>query len=139
LSWREDSSNTSSEYARARTRDGLVPALRALHPAAERNVARTAELLREEAEVLDDLVATVLDGRDHVGTEHLAILPAALARLVVRRLAEDAAGRLCPRAPNRLAELLALGDGALDVGEGVRAVVSAGELHMERTPPLQDT
>jgi tRNA(Ile)-lysidine synthase len=139
LSWREDSSNTSPEYARARTRDGLVPALRALHPAAERNVARTAELLREEAEVLDELVATVLDGRDHVGTGHLAILPPALARLVVRRLAEDAAGRLCPRAPGRLAELLALGDGALDVGEGVRAVVSGGELHMERTPPLQDT
>jgi tRNA(Ile)-lysidine synthase len=139
LSWREDSSNTSSEYARARTRDGLVPALRALHPAAERNVARSAELLREEAEVLDDLVATVLDGRDHVGTEHLAILPPALARLVVRRLAEDAAGRLCPRAPGRLAELLALADGALDVGEGDRAVVGGGELHLEPTPPLTDT
>jgi tRNA(Ile)-lysidine synthase len=136
LSWREDSSNASPEYARARTRDRLVPALRALHPAAERNVARTAELLREEAEVLDELVATVLDGRDHVGTEHLAVLPPALARLVVRRLAEDAAGRLCPRAPGRLAELLALRDGALDVGEGVRAVVSGGELHMERTPAL---
>ena len=136
LAWREDSSNTSPEYARARTRDGLVPALRALHPAAERNVARTAQILREEAEVLDGLVATVLDGRDHVGTEHLAILPPALARLVVRRLAEDAAGRLCPRAPGRLTELLALHDGALDVGEGVRAVVSGGELRMERTPPL---
>ena len=139
LSWREDSSNASPEYARARTRDSLVPALRALHPAAERNVARTAELLREEAEVLDELVATVLAGRDHVGTEHLAVLPPALARLVVRRLAEDAAGRLCPRAPGRLAELLALRDGALVVGEGVRAVVSGGELHMERTPPLRDT
>jgi tRNA(Ile)-lysidine synthase len=54
----------------------------------------------------------------------------------VRRLAEDAAGRLCPRAPGRLAELVELADGALDVGEGVRAVVRAGELHMERTPPL---
>jgi tRNA(Ile)-lysidine synthase len=139
LSWRDDSSNASSQYARARTREGLVPALRALHPAAERNVARTAELLREEAEVLDELVATVLAGRDHVGTEHLAVLPPALARLVVRRLAEDAAGRLCPRAPGRLGELLALRDGALDVGEGVRAVVSGGELHMERTPPLSDT
>ena len=136
LSWRDDSSNASSQYARARTREGLVPALRALHPAAERNVARTAELLREEAEVLDELVATVLAGRDHVGTEHLAVLPPALARLVVRRLAEDAAGRLCPRAPGRLDELLALRDGALDVGEGVRAVVSGGELHMERTPAL---
>ena len=136
LAWREDSSNASDSYTRTRVREGLVPALRALHPAAERNVARTAELLREEGEVLDELVATVLDGRDHVGTEHLAVLPPALARLVVRRLAEDAAGRLCPRAPGRLAELLTLRDGAIDVGDGVRAVVSGGELHMERTPPL---
>jgi tRNA(Ile)-lysidine synthase len=57
----------------------------------------------------------------------------------VRRLAEDASGRLCPRAPGRLGDLLELGDGALDVGEGVRAVVSAGELRMERTPPMSGT
>ncbi len=139
LAWREDSSNSSDSYTRTRVREGLVPALRALHPAAERNVVRTAAILREEGEVLDELVATVLGGRDHVGTQHLAVLPPALARLVVRRLAEDAAGRLCPRAPGRLADLIALRDGALDVGEGVRAVVSGGELHMERTPPLQDT
>ena len=41
-------------------------------------------------------------------------LPPALARLVVRRLAEDATGGLCARAPARLDEILALGDdGAL--------------------------
>ena len=40
---------------------------------------------------------------------HLGALPPALARLVVRRLAEDAAGGLCPRAAARLPELLALG------------------------------
>jgi tRNA(Ile)-lysidine synthase len=136
LPWREDSANDFADYARARTRSLLVPALRALHPAAERNVVRTAELLRDEAAVLDELVATVLDGRDHVSTAHLAALSPALARLVVRRLAEDTAGRLCPRAASRLGELLQLGDGALDVGEGVRAVVRAGELRMERTPPL---
>jgi len=136
LAWREDSSNVSPRYARARVREQLVPALRALHPAAERNVLRTAELLREEAAVLDELVDTVLGGRDRISTAHLAMLSPALARLVVRRLAEDVAGRLCPRAPARLDELLALGDGALDVGEGVRAVVRDGELRMERTPPL---
>jgi tRNA(Ile)-lysidine synthase len=139
LQWREDSSNASDSYSRTRVREGLVPALRAVHPAAERNVIRTAELLREEAEVLDELVDTVLAGGHRVGTAHLAALPPALARLVVRRLAEDATGRLCPRAPGRLRDLLELDEGALDLGEGARAVVHDGQLHMERTPPLAGT
>jgi tRNA(Ile)-lysidine synthase len=53
----------------------------------------------------------------------------------VRRLAEDAAGRLCARAAGRMADILALGDGALDLGDGARAVVAGGVLHVEPTPP----
>ena len=134
LSWCEDASNDDPTYARNRARAGLVPALRELHPAAERNVVRTAELLRDEAAVLDEVVATALAGRDHIAIGHLEALPPALARLVVRRLAEDAAGRLCARAPGRLADILALGDGALDLGDGARAVVAGGLLRVEPTP-----
>jgi tRNA(Ile)-lysidine synthase len=136
LGWREDATNDSDRYARGRVRGDLVPALRAVHPAAERNVVRTAELLRDEAEVLDVVVDTALAGRDRIAVEHLAALPRALARLVVRRLAEDATGELCAKAPGRLDEILALGDGALDLGAGARAVVDDGVLHCERTPPL---
>jgi tRNA(Ile)-lysidine synthase len=135
LSWRDDESNDDRAYARNRARTGLVPALRELHPAAERNVVRTAQLLREEAAVLDEVVDTALAGRDHIAVAHLGALPAALGRLVVRRLAEAAAGRLCARAPGRLDEILALGDGALDLGDGARAVVSGGLLRVEPTPP----
>jgi tRNA(Ile)-lysidine synthase len=135
LSWREDASNDDLAYARNRARAGLVPALRELHPAAERNVVRTAKLLRDEAAVLDEVVETALAGRDHIAVAHLAALPPALARLVVRRLAEDAVGGLCARAPGRLPDILALGDGALDVGDGARAVVSSGVLRVEPTPP----
>jgi tRNA(Ile)-lysidine synthase len=135
LPWREDASNADPAYARNRARANLVPALRELHPAAERNVVRTAELLREEAAVLDEVVATALAGRDRIEVGHLAALPPALARLVVRRLAEDAAGRLCARAAGRLADILALGDGSLDLGDGARAVVQGGVLHVEPTPP----
>ncbi len=135
LAWREDASNADPAYARNRARAGLVPALRELHPAAERNVARTAELLRDEAAVLDEVVETALAGRDEIAVAHLAALPPALARLVLRRLAEDAAGRLCARAPGRLDEILALGDGALDLGDGARAVVAGGVLRVEPTPP----
>jgi tRNA(Ile)-lysidine synthase len=87
LGWREDASNDDPAFARNRARAGLVPALRELHPSAERNVVRTAELLRDEAAVLDEVVDTALAGRDHIAVAHLGALPPALARLVVRRLA----------------------------------------------------
>jgi tRNA(Ile)-lysidine synthase len=136
LDWREDATNASRVYARGRVRADLVPALRAVHPAAERNVVRTAELLRDEAEVLDVVVDTALGGRDRIAVDHLGALPRALARLVLRRLAEGATGELCARAPGRLDDILALGDGALDLGAGARAVVAGGVLRCERTPPL---
>jgi tRNA(Ile)-lysidine synthase len=136
LTWREDRTNDDDRYARGRVRGALSPALRAVHPAAEANVVRTAELLRDEAAVLDEVVDTALGGSDRIAVAHLALLQPALARLVVRRLAEDATGALCPRAAGRLHDILDLGDGALDVGDGARAVVAGGVLRMERTPPL---
>ena len=93
-SWREDESNDDERFARARVRNGLLPALRAVHPAAEANVLRTAALLREETELLDGLVAAELDGRASIAIARLRELPAALARMVVVRLAEQAAGDL---------------------------------------------
>jgi len=137
LAWREDPTNDSDLFARGRVRGTLVPALRAVHPAAERNVVRTADLLRDEAEVLDVVVDTALGGRDHIAVEHLAALPRALARLVVRRLAETATGELCARAPGRVDDIVALGDGALDLGDGARAVVTGGVLRCEHTPRLR--
>ncbi len=136
LSWREDASNADPAYARNRARARLVPALRALHPAAEANVVRTAQLLREEAAVLDEVVDTALAGRDEIALAHLRALPPALGRLVVRRLAERVAGGLCARAPGRLDDILALGEhGALDLGDGARAIVRDGVLGVEPTPP----
>jgi tRNA(Ile)-lysidine synthase len=137
LTWVDDPTNETDAYARGRVRNGLVPALRAVHPAAERNVLRTAQLLREEGAVLDEIVDTALAGRDHVALAHLRILPPALGRLVLRRLAEDATGALCPRTVSRFEEVLELTDDAmLDLGDGARAVVRAGVLRFSRTPPL---
>jgi tRNA(Ile)-lysidine synthase len=133
LGWVDDGSNEDAVFARARVREGLVPALRAVDARAEANILRTAALLRDEAEVLDAVVTTALAGRDRISVEHLRELPPALGRLVVRRLAEDALGGSVPRAVARFEELLAL-DGALDVGDGARAVVESGVLRFERTP-----
>ena len=135
LAWREDASNASDALARNRVRRELLPALQSVHPAAEENVRRTAELLREEAAVLDEVVAGVLDGREEIELDRLAALPPALARLVVRRLAEGATGTVVPRAARRTGDVLALGsDGALDLGNGARARVRAGMLSFEPTP-----
>jgi tRNA(Ile)-lysidine synthase len=131
LPWREDPSNDSDAYARNRVRAELLPALRRLHPAAEANVLRTLELLRDEAAVLDAAVAVVLaEAGDPPAVEHLRALPPALARLVVRRLADGAA------VAHRTEEILALAEGqALDVGEGLRATIDQGRLRFVPTPP----
>ena len=138
LGWRDDATNASVDFARGRVRHGLLAALEAVDGRAAANVVRTAELLREEAEVLDVVVDTTLAGGDRIALLYLADLPPALARLIVRRLAEVATGQLCARAATRLDEILALGEaGALDVGDGARAVVEAGVLRFEVTPPLR--
>lgn len=136
LAWVEDASNAGDVFARSRVRHGLLPALQAVDARALANVLRTAELLRDEAEVLDVVVGTALAGRAEIAVDHLASLPRALARLVVRRLAEDATGGPGARAAARLDDVLALRDGALDLGDGARAVVARGVLRLDRTPPL---
>jgi tRNA(Ile)-lysidine synthase len=133
LTWREDESNQSDAYARARIRGRLVPALQDVHPAAEENVLALAATLREEAEVLDRLVDDALDSRDEIELVALRRLPPALQRLLVQRLADAAAGRPAPGTARRAEEVAALGsNAALDLPHGVRAVVVRGVLRFER-------
>ena len=138
LSWREDQTNADPVFARNRVRHGLLPELERVHPAAAANVLRTADLLRDEAEVLDAAVDAALAGpgrRNTIELEALAALHPALRRLVVQRLADAAAGRPVPGAANRAEEVAALrrtGVAYLDLGSGVRAVVERGLLHAER-------
>lgn len=142
LPWREDESNLSDRYARNRVRHRLLPALRDVHPAAEANVLRTAELLREETQLLDGLVEAELDGEEGIAIERLATLPPALARLIVVRLAERAAGVLVPQAGERVEELLQLarrgGRAELHVGGLAGAVVEDGRLRMVKLPPRSE-
>ncbi|MFL5899695.1 MAG: tRNA lysidine(34) synthetase TilS [Solirubrobacterales bacterium] len=139
LRWRDDPTNAEAGYARNRVRHRLAPALAEIHPAAARNVLRTAELLRDEAEVLDALLDAELGGSNGSGAtielDRLAELPPALRRLVVQRLADRAAGRPVPGAANHADEVAALrrtGTAMLDLGGGVRAVATRGVLHAER-------
>ena len=111
LQWREDESNEDAEYARARVRLSVVPALRAVHPAAEANVLRTARLLREEAELLDALVGDELAGAGRIAIDRLARLPPALGRRG--------------------------GRAELHVGGRAGAVIEHGELRMLKLPPRE--
>jgi tRNA(Ile)-lysidine synthase len=139
LTWREDESNDDERFARARVRNRVVRALRAVHPAAEANVLRTARLLREETELLDGLVASELAGRQAIAIARLEKLPAALARLVVVRLAEGATGSYVPQAGDRVEEILALarrgGRAELHVGGQAGAVIDGGVLEIHKLPP----
>ena len=140
LGWRDDPTNDADSYARNRVRHGLAAALAQVHPAAASNVLRTAELLRDEAEVLDGLVDAELGGgqgapRNTIELARLAELPPALRRLVVQQLADRAAGRPVPGAANHAEEVVGLrrtGTAMLDLGGGVRAVVERGVLRAER-------
>lgn len=140
LAWRDDPSNDEGAYARNRVRHGLAQALAEVHPAAAQNVLRTAELLRDEAEVLDALVAAELDGtngspRNTIELARLAELPAALRRLVVQQLADRAAGRPvagAARHAEKVAALRRTGTAMLDLGGGVRAIAERGILRAER-------
>jgi tRNA(Ile)-lysidine synthase len=118
LPFREDESNAASARGRIRA---LLPTL---HPAAEANILRTLEILRDEAAVLDDVVdAALAQAGDPPAVGALRALPPALRRLALQRLAGTTP------VGHRTDEILALGEGgALDVGGGLRAVVHRGTL-----------
>ncbi|HEX2070699.1 MAG TPA: tRNA lysidine(34) synthetase TilS [Thermoleophilaceae bacterium] len=111
LAWREDASNSDPRFARARVRHGLLQTLREVSPSAERTIAETAAQLREEADVLDAAVADALErlgGGPAVEAAALADLGPGLARLILRRLAERAAGAPHPLSRTDVAAILAL-------------------------------
>jgi tRNA(Ile)-lysidine synthase len=120
LDWRTDPSNADPRFTRARVRHELLPLLERVAPGAERTIAETARLLRDEAEALDALLPESDD------LDEIAALPPALGRLVLRRLAG---------APVRVDELLGLagrgGTVSLDVGQGLRAVVEYGRVRFD--------
>lgn len=139
LAWREDPTNALPAYARNRVRQGLIPQLSRVHPAAARNVLRTAALLRDEADLLDSLVDAEIgrrgERRGTISQERFAELHPALQRLVLQRLADSAAGRPVPgaaRFAEQVAELRRGPASMLDLGGGVRAVAERGVLRAER-------
>ncbi len=122
---RVDRTNADARLRRNLIRHEVMPALLRVHPGAERNLARSAELLGELDELLRELAG------EHVGP-HIALadlddLPRALRVLVLREAAERAAGRplRLPRALTAKLEAMAArrqGVERLSLGRDLEAV-----------------
>jgi tRNA(Ile)-lysidine synthase len=98
LDWWEDPHNADTSFARVRVRRHLLPELeRHLGPGVAGALARTADLLRDDADALDalavDLAGKATDAAGRIDVRVLADAPAAL-RSRVLRAAAIAAG--CP-------------------------------------------
>jgi tRNA(Ile)-lysidine synthase len=100
LPWREDPTNAQTAFLRNRVRHELIPYLESrVNPRIRETLARTAALLQEEAELLDEGASALLVrlGRKETGgvvlsLEGLKTAPRALARLALRRALEGSGG-----------------------------------------------
>ena len=102
-----------------------MPALTRVHPGAERNLARSAELLGELDELLRELAGEHVE--PHIALADLDEMPRALRVLVLREAAERAAGRplRLPRALTAKLEAMAerrKGVERLSLGRDIEAV-----------------
>jgi tRNA(Ile)-lysidine synthase len=121
----EDATNADTRLRRNLIRREVMPALRRVHPGAEVNLARSAELLGELDELLRELAGEHVEPR--IDLPGLDDLPRALRVLVLREAAERAAGRplRLPRALTAKLEAMAArrsGVERLSLGRDLEAV-----------------
>jgi tRNA(Ile)-lysidine synthase len=138
LPFADDETNADPAFARNRIRSEVLPVLRSLSPAAERNLAETRAELAEEAALLDRVVLDALAsagagaGAVAVSGEALGRWEPGLRRLALRALAERAAGRQIALGRGRAAEIERLAarpeGGMIELGGGLVAVCESGSV-----------
>jgi len=141
----EDPHNGDRAYARARVRSDALPAVeRALGPGVAVALARTARLLRDDADALDGWARDAATRCAHpdggLDVAALAALPAAVRRRVLRHSAVVAGAPSGALAAVHLEVLDALltnwhGQREAQLPGGVRAVRRCGRLHLSAPPP----
>lgn len=138
LPFADDETNDERRYARNRIRSEVLPVLREIGPAAERNIAETRAELAEESTLLERVVLEELTaagsnaGSVAIAAERIAGLEPGLRRLALRALAERACGRSVALGRSRAADILRLASrpegGAVELGGGVVALCESGHI-----------
>ena len=141
LPFADDETNLDPAFARNRIRAEVLPVLRDLSPAAERNIAETQAEMVEEARLLERVVLEALEaagagaGAVAIRADALAGSEPALRRLALRALAERAAGRAVPLSRRRADQIMRLAmmpeGGEVDIGRGVTAVCEQGLIRFQ--------
>ena len=131
LPFADDPTNVDPQFARNRIRSEVLPVLREINPAAERNMSETRTELAEEGRVLERVVENVLEaagagpGAIAIRAEELADSEPGLRRLALRALAERAAGSEVAVSRDRAAEIWRLArepeGGEVELGGGLVA------------------
>jgi tRNA(Ile)-lysidine synthase len=119
--YRTDPTNLTPKYARNRVRLEVMPVLEELCPGAGENVARTASLLREDLEALENLAAGLVRRRGEeaaVPLDELWRVPPALRRYAVREAYSAVVPKAAPLGFVAVEGILELARG----GEGTREV-----------------
>lgn len=143
-----DPHNDDERFARVRVRRSALPALsEALGPAVIDGLARSADLLRDDADALDDWAARSTaqcqDADGALDIDELARLPRAV-RTRIMRAAALAAGSsptdLTAAHIDRIDELMTRwrGQGPIDLPGGIAARRECGRLSFVRVPPVAE-
>jgi tRNA(Ile)-lysidine synthase len=139
LAWREDPTNATPRFARNRLRLSVWPALLALAPAAERALARAADLARADERALSRLAAQLVDDGTSIDVEGLTAQPLAVRRRAVRHLWKAAGGRAATLEAKHVDAALALarrqGPGRVSLPGGREARCRYGRLELGRSRP----
>jgi len=140
-----DPHNTDRRFARVRVRLDALPALEAaLGPGVAEALVRTADQLRDDADVLEQIAASERERDDcPMSAASLAVLPGAVRTRVLRSAALEAgcpAGALTAGHVARIEELVTdwHGQRGVDLPGGVRAARRSGEVLFERVATVND-
>jgi len=138
----DDPHNADPLFGRSRVRHSALPALEeALGPGVSAALARTADLLRADADALDALADQAYDGAaEGLDVPTLAALPAAVRTRVLRRAALDAGAPGGELSAGHVAEVDRLvtgwhGQGPLDLPGQVSAARRCGRLRFSNGNP----